>query len=437
LGEAPEEPIDSFGSGETMSRWVDGIKVTLNSLYTTDFQKREREARVYLKKLSEDYDIYFSNKLHKAIAQGEFAAERVDSSSLTQPFFAFEKREYRLVTFDGLTLGKERAASPDDLSLVSDVTFYYCTFADCVFSNIQFQNCTFVGCVFQECYSNNLGVVFERCAFRSLFSGKKSIDDMHASFNGCEMTVAFNNCDLTMAVFNKTNLYFSQIRGCNLSGAVLCDGGFDTMAMSDCDLRGTKMIGMKLIDFTLQDVQSRSRVDRNSFVGELNFDRASSREVKFAVEAYCGFNELFESNSVSSLSGEYFYLFKKTDLLQLKRTSKIFSYFGLLSCGYGERPFFSLLLSALIVIACGFLYLIFGVSLGSDVLIYRPTLNHLLPDLGQTILCMHFSLVTFSTVGYGNVVPIGGSILVSAAEIILGIINVGIFVSTLVRKMSR
>jgi hypothetical protein len=45
--------------------------------------------------------------------------------------------------------------------------------------------------------------------------------------------------------------------------------------------------------------------------------------------------------------------------------------------------------------------------------------------------------VTFSTVGYGNVVPVGKSLIVSAVEMVLGVVMVGVWVSTLVRKMTR
>jgi hypothetical protein len=242
---------------------------------------------------------------------------------------------------------------------------------------------------------------------------------------------------LPQVVFNKTNLYFSQFQETNFNGAIFCDCGFDTVVMSDCDFRGMKIVGTKFIDFSLEDVNSRSRVDRNSFFGEIAFAPKLSREVRFAAEAYGQFNELFEGNKVTSLSGEYFYLFKKTDLLQLDRTSKVISYFGLLTCGYGERPFFSLLLSTLIVAMCGLLYMVCGVSLNNEILAYRPTLSNPLPDWGLVANCFHFSLVTFSTTGYGNVTPLGGSLLVSAVEMVLGIIMVGVFVSTLVRKMAR
>ncbi len=413
------------------------LRRLIDSNYKSDFQKRELAARAQLKLQHEEYEAFFANKLKKAIEQEGLQPEIIDDSLVESDFFPFEKPEYRVVTFQELTFGKAKAASVNDLSLVSGARFYYCRFAECTFSNIQFENCSFVGCKFDECFTNNIGVVFDNCTFKSVIPGKKSVDDMFTTFDGCEMTARFSGCDLSQVVLNKTNLYFSQFQAINFNGAILCDCGFDTVVMSDCDFRGMKIVGTKFIDFSLEDLNTRSRVDRNSFFGEIAFSPKLSREVRFAAEAYGQFNELFENNKVTILSGEYFYLFKKTDLLQLDRTSKVISYFGLLTCGYGERPFFSLILSTLIVAMCGLLYMVCGVSLNNEILAYRPTLSHPLPDWGLVTNCFHFSLVTFSTTGYGNVTPLGGSLLVSAAEMVLGIVMVGVFVSTLVRKTAR
>jgi len=54
------------------------------------------------------------------------------------------------------------------------------------------------------------------------------------------------------------------------------------------------------------------------------------------------------------------------------------------------------------------------------------------------IYCIHFSLVTFSTVGYGDLLPYNMmGVILSSIEILIGIIMIGILTSTLVRKMTR
>ena len=51
--------------------------------------------------------------------------------------------------------------------------------------------------------------------------------------------------------------------------------------------------------------------------------------------------------------------------------------------------------------------------------------------------CFYFSLVTFTSVGYGDIFPIGYSVLFSCIEMILGVTMVGVWTATLARKITR
>ena len=51
--------------------------------------------------------------------------------------------------------------------------------------------------------------------------------------------------------------------------------------------------------------------------------------------------------------------------------------------------------------------------------------------------CFYFSLATFTSVGYGDIFPIGYSILLSCLEMILGVTMMGVWTATLARKITR
>lgn len=55
-------------------------------------------------------------------------------------------------------------------------------------------------------------------------------------------------------------------------------------------------------------------------------------------------------------------------------------------------------------------------------------------DFGK---CLHFSIVTFSTVGYGNIVPSGISYIISAIQILIGVLFVALFTSIMLKKILR
>lgn len=267
--------------------------------------------------------------------------------------------------------------------------------------------------------------------------GEANIDDAPSMFEGCELTVKFRNTDLSMTVFDKSHFYFSTFDTVNFKSTIFLDSNFDTVKVCDSDLRSTKIVNPKFIEFYFEDTHRNSKVNKHTFLGAIDFNPKEERDVRFATEVYSQMSELFEGNKQLALSGEYFYLFKKTEYINLKGYEKIKSIIGQITCGYGERPLFSLMASLVLILTCGTLYMLFGVSSNNEIVSFQPTFSQPFPPLNQLIVWYHFSLVTFSTVGYGNVVPVGGSLIVSAFEMVLGIIMVGIWVSTLVRKMVR
>lgn len=410
------------------------MKEFLDRVFPSHFQRQDRLTRQMLLKRRAEYAAFGETKLKKIIEAQKLEPATIDEAP---PYGGFDRTEYKLTTFRDLTFGKAKAANVDELALVRGVTFYYCEFAECTFSNLRFEACRFVGCRFIECYTEALGAVFQGCDFFRVLPGKKSVDDMFSSFTGCEMTVRFIDCDLTQAVLEETNFYFSQLKGLNLGRALLVDCGFDTVEAGDCDLRGARIVGTKFIDFAFEDLNRQSKVDRHSFFGEIKYDPQLAREVKFAADAYSQFNELFERNKVAALSGEYFYLFKQTELRYLTGAERVVSWLGYVVCGFGERPLFALFVSMGFVVFYAATYVCFGINANGEVMGWAPTFVQPLPEWKLVSQSLHFSMVTFSTTGYGNVTPLGWGMLTTAMEMVTGIVMVGIWVSTLVRKMTR
>lgn len=427
----------SIGSKDDASSNGYGSRsATMNSI---NIRKTALEVSRTAEQRKADNREFYSSNLKKLSEEGSAAGSVIDASCVgtDDGYYAFEEKEYHQVKFDSLMIGRESADDESSFLTISGIRFLYCDFSACEFSNIRFYGCFFVGCSFNECYTTGLGAVFKDCCFMRTAPGKSSIDDMPSIFTGCELTVKFVDCDLTKVVAEKTNFYFSSFENTNAFDMIFMNCSLDTVNMCDCDLRAAKLVNSRFIEFNLEDDKKKTKVNKKTFLGSINFNRREEREIRFAVGVYSTFSELFELNRVSYLSGEYFYQSKKTEHLSLKGFEKLKSFFGLITCGYGERPSFSLLTSLFIIFVCGILYLAFGVAGGSGVVAYRPTLGNILPAYNDVLLCFHFSLVTFSTVGYGNVTPVGGSFYVTAVEIISGVIMVGIWVSTLVRKMVR
>lgn len=397
------------------------------------------EIRESAKKRKDENLVFITTNLQNLVGGDEQVQiiYTVDSEEAESGFFELNSKVYKSAQFNDLMFGKDEADNESQLYYVDNILFYYCDFSLCGFSNMCFENCAFVGCNFKECYTMGFTTIFKDCRFMNRVTGEVNIDDAPSMFEGCELTVKFQKTDLLMTVFDKSHFYFTTFDTVNFKSTIFLDSNFDTVKIWDSDLRGTKIVNPKFIEFYIEDTFRVSKVNKHTFLGAIDFNPKEEREVRFATEVYSQMSELFEGNKQLALSGEYFYLFKRTESVNLKGYEKFKSIIGHLTCGYGERPLFSLVASLVLILTCGTLYMFYGVNMNNEIIVFHPTLNQPFPPLDQLILWYHFSLVTFSTVGYGNVVPVGGSLIVSAFEMVLGIIMVGIWVSTLVRKMVR
>jgi uncharacterized protein YjbI with pentapeptide repeats len=399
-----------------------------------NFKKSDFEVRETLRKRKEDNILFYSTHLNKLTSETGSTKQVFDNDSLEDGYYCCDQTEYRHMEFIDITFGIETAKDEDELIKVTGVNFSYCDFSACCFSNIMFINCSFNGCNFKECYTLELGVLFKHCSFSKQNAGKTAIGDMPSIFDGCALTLKFLNCDISQVVFDKSSFYFSTFESTNAYDAIFVDCNFEIVKIKDCDLRKIKIVNAKFIEFAIEDVNRTSLVNSNTYLGPINFNKNEQREVKYASEAYSAFNELFENNKMPYFSGEYFYLYKRTEYYSLDRLEKSKSLISNITCGYGERPSNSLLTAIILVLFFGTMYMLFGVGTGEgDVSLFTMPLT-----LQHFILWYHFSLVTFTTTGFGNVVPANGlSVIFSGLEMVSGVVMVGLWVSTLARKMTR
>lgn len=402
------------------------------------FQHKEQQAVSELASRKNDYETYKALRLKNIVEQRhiEPAVYTDECTECDSGHFEFSLSEYDLSTFTEVNFGNEEADGEKDFTLCQDITFFYCTFLTCSFSNMKFLNCRFIGCTFSECFSMNNGVVFDCCSFSKMTTDRHSADDMFSYFRFCELTAAFRGCEMNQMIFSKTNFYFSTFKNNNMSDLIMAECGFELCSFCDCGLNNTRIVKTKFTKFTFTDTYVGTKVNRNTFFGPTPSNPKDHKAMHDATDLYFALAELFQENRVSDLYGEYFFQYKRAEMLTLNGIYRLKALIAYLVCGFGERPFYSLITAFIMVFVFGNIYFFTGLMSNKEILMYNAlkTSDQLLNDL---LHCYHFSLVTFTTVGYGNVYPYGISFVLSGVEMVLGVMLVGIWVSALVRKMVR
>ncbi|CAD6494233.1 MAG: Pentapeptide repeats (9 copies) [Candidatus Argoarchaeum ethanivorans] len=114
------------------------------------------------------------------------------------------------------------------------------------------------------------------------------------------------------------------------------------------------------------------------------------------------------------------------------------------TCGYGERPLYTIFLSGLIILLLAFFYLFGGIvhiTNGTETIINYDLATRLTPNLTQLfhdfLWALYTSIVTFTSLGYGDLHPTGWSRLAASIEVCIGVFMVALFLFVFTRKMVR
>lgn len=81
-----------------------------------------------------------------------------------------------------------------------------------------------------------------------------------------------------------------------------------------------------------------------------------------------------------------------------------------------------------------------GLSINGATVNYMEAFSYGLPErnvITDFMSSLYFSMVTFTTVGYGDITPLNLSIFLSGVEMFLGLTMMGIWTATLARKIIR
>ncbi len=251
----------------------------------------------------------------------------------------------------------------------------------------------------------------------------------HGNKNGYQLIHSdLYHCDLREA-----HIFHMDFSGSSLMKANLEHANLNCATLKDVNLLGTQLQNTKMDNIVwgeriLQETQADQYLAKNE-----KLDLFEQSE-----EIYRNLRRVTESQGLFELSGHFFQREMVMRRYQLPRydSKRILSKLVDLFCGYGEDPSRVVIFSLITIFSFALLFFIFGITDGSARISFEMA-NTWLENLNNFFNSLYFSVVTFTTLGYGDLSPAGWTRVFAAVEAFIGSFTLALFVVVFVKKMTR
>ena len=250
--------------------------------------------------------------------------------------------------------------------------------------------------------------------------------------------------DFKKAMMMKTSLQRADLMEADLSGAILIGANLRFASLVGTILNGASLVRANLreADFNEKTQLKNVNLYQSKLMGSTlknayqNMDPIiiQERNKKYAIarDIYMNLKTYFNQEGMYDIAGEYYYREKlmETHCICSKRKYSrwLFNHFLNITAGFGEKPI--RVLFWWIVIIMGFALIYFN---GQGLMISGENMVH-----AETFWeCLYFSIVTFTTLGFGDIAPKPGFRLFASVEALLGAILMAMFIYVFSRKMGR
>ena len=268
------------------------------------------------------------------------------------------------------------------------------------------------------------------------------------------------------AYFGGTNLENAYLKGAYLKGlyfrgAILRNCRLDNTCLEDVEMRGadlqnaklwnSNLTGAKLQNTNLRNAEFnektillnvnlyQSKIDNSTLkFANVNLDKIvmqeKNKEYNKAKEVYRNLKNYFKQEGLYDVSGKYYYrerlMETKCNREEKKYLHWIFDMLLKFITGYGEKPQNILMWWFGIIFGYAFIY---------DVLngIYNRIAYNIASYNPNFFEALYFSIVTFTTLGFGDFAPKPLFQLFASLEALLGAIFMALFIFVFARKMIR
>ena len=266
----------------------------------------------------------------------------------------------------------------------------------------------------------------------------------------------FGGTNLKNAILRGSDLKDAYLRGAILENATLhksCLQGADMIGanLQNAKLWSSNLTGAKLQNSNLRNAEFnektillnvnlyQSKIDNSTLkFANVNLDKIvmqeKNKEYNKAKEVYRNLKNYFKQEGQYDISGKYYYRERLMETECNREEKKylhwIFDMLLKFITGYGERPQNILMWWFGIIFGYAFIYDVFnGIynGIAYNIASYNPNFFE----------ALYFSIVTFTTLGFGDFAPKPLFQLFASLEALFGAIFIALFIFVFARKMSR
>jgi len=263
---------------------------------------------------------------------------------------------------------------------------------------------------------------------------RTNLVDVNLVQKGAKNGYKCRNADFYRANLTEAHFFGLDLRGSSLMKSKLVCANLHCTRLDGCNLLGSDLTNARLetIDWGVMLKQEKRVID--AIYGKKNLRSMSlcqeAEEVARNIRKQCERQGLFETAG---------YFFKKEMVYRRYQMpfysfKRFFSKVVDLFCGYGESPLRVVVFSMIFIFLCALSFFILGTTEQNPI---YPGVTGGLGIFLEFLNAIYFSVVTFTTLGYGDISPSGIARFVAAFEAFIGSFTMALFVVVFVKKMTR